>query len=328
MDVEVNFIYIEKQTKIACKENECLKKLFKIFENRTNILNKNLIYLFNGNKINDENITVGQMTDGKTFNILVYDEDNVSINRNIKAQSPEVICPECKCNAFLTMKDFKFDLTCNENGHIFKDILIKNFIKTQEIDFSKIKCKFCKNKNIKNINNNNILRCSICKMDICPYCNIHDNNHKLINYNERNYICSKHNEIYMSFCKTCKKNICMICKKNHNNKHEIIIFDDIIIKEDNIIKGINDIKKEIDEFIDKTNEKIKKLSIIKENMEEYYKIINGIINNYIKNKKINYQILKNIKEIIEDNNIINEIKEINKDNKYDKINIIYNYLMY
>jgi len=122
-----------------------------------------------------------------------------------------------------------------------------------------------------------------------------------------------------------KKNICIKCIKEHNFKHEVLAFEEITIKEDNIIKSINEIKKEIDEFINKTNEKIKKLSIIKEDIEEYYKIISGLINIYIKNKKRNYEILKNIEEIIEDNNLINEIKEINKDNNYDKINIIYNY---
>jgi len=79
--------------------------------------------LFNGNKINDKNINVGQMTDEKSFIILVYDENNRSTNKNNKTQSPETICPECKCSAFLCLKDYKFDLTCNENGHVFKDIL-------------------------------------------------------------------------------------------------------------------------------------------------------------------------------------------------------------
>ena len=79
---------------------------FELFENKENILNKNIIYLFNGNKINNKNINVGQMTDEKSFNILVYDEDNSSTNKNNKTQSPETICPECKCSAFLSLKDY------------------------------------------------------------------------------------------------------------------------------------------------------------------------------------------------------------------------------
>ena len=69
---------------------------------------------------------------------------------------------------------------------------------------------------------------------------------------------------------------------------------------------------------------MEKLNVIKENIEEYYKIINDIINNYIKSKKRNYEILANIKEIIDNNDIINDIKKINNDNKYNDILGIYN----
>ena len=136
-------------------------------------------------------------------------------------------------------------------------VLIKDYIKTQEIDYSENICFFCKNKNISYINNNSFSRCSICKMNLCSCCNYFDNNHKLLNFNERNYIYIKHNEIYMSYCKTCEKNICIKCIKEHNFKHELFAFEEITFKEDNIIKSINEIKKEIDEFINKTNEKIK-----------------------------------------------------------------------
>ena len=114
----------------------------------------------------------------------------------------------------------------------------------------------------------------------------------------------------------------MICESEHD-EHEIINYGKILIKDNDIIKSMKEIKNEFDKLENKIKESIEKLNIIKENIEKYYKIINDIINNYIKNKKRNYETLKNIREIL-DNNIINDIKKINNSNKYDDIMSIYN----
>ena len=88
---------------------------------------------------------------------------------------------------------------------------------------------------------------------------------------------------------------------------------------------MKEIRKEIDIFNKNIKEEINKLNKIIENIEEYYKIINDIIEKYIKNKIINYQILININNIINKNSIINNIKIINnKNDKYNDIIDIYN----
>ena len=317
-----NFIYKGSQTTILCKEKDSLEELLKKFTNKANIKDKKIIYLYNGNKITDEKKTIEQITEEKSFTILVYDADNFSINKKIITQSTEIICPECKCSAFLSIKDNKFNLTCGQNGHSFNDILIKDFLKTQVIDNDKIICNICKKNKKSNTYNNCFYRCCMCKEDICPTCKInHDKNHKIINYDERNYICSIHNEKFICYCKPCKKNICMLCENEHN-KHEIINYGKIIIKNDDLIKVMKEKTKEFDDLKDKINEKINKLNIVKENVKEYCKIINEIINNYIKNQKRNYEILKNIKEIIDDNKIINfnKMEKIKIFSKYNDIN--------
>ena len=94
---KANFIYNGNQTTIQCTENESLKELFKKFLIKANIENKKIMYLYNGNKIDDENKTVEQITKDKSFSILAFDVENASANSKIIAQSTEVICPECKC---------------------------------------------------------------------------------------------------------------------------------------------------------------------------------------------------------------------------------------
>ena len=173
---EITFIYKGKAQKILCQPKDIIKKAIKIFINISNIQNKTIIYLFNGEKINDENLTFENLAKDKVLTILAYDID---IENNI-LQSTEVICPECKCSSILTIKDYKLNITCI-NNHKFNNILIKEFPKTQEINYSKIICNICKNK----IRNNEyddvvIFRCSVCKINLCENCKIkHDQNHRI-----------------------------------------------------------------------------------------------------------------------------------------------------
>ena len=322
---EIIFLYNGNSTTIICKEKDILKEVFNKFIIKNNVQSKRIIYHFNG-KIADENKTVDQMTKEKSLTINAYDEDNSPPQKiNNIIQSNEVICPKCKCKAFLTIKDYKFNLNCSKNDHILNNILIKDFLKTQEIDNGKIICFNCKNKSRRNIYNFNFFyRCYTCGEDICHNCKFqHNNAHIIIKYDERNYICNIHNEIYSSYCKTCKANICLKCGNAHI-KHEMINYGDILIKVNELQNDMKDIRKQIDIFKEKTNEKTKS-DIIIENLEEYYKIIKKINDNYIKNSKRNYENIKNIKEIIDNNKIIiNDIKKINNYNKYTDIIDIYN----
>jgi len=196
----------------------------------------------------------------------------------------------------------------------------------QNIDYSNIVCNKC-NKNNRSITyNNEFYYCDICKMNICPICkSTHDNNHIIINYNDKEFKCNIHNENFISYCNECKRNICMSCEEEHN-EHSIIYYGKLIIKDNKIINRMKEIKEEIDKFNNDIKEKINKLNIIIKNMEEYYNIIDNIIkkvNN--NNKKRNYQLLITINNIINKNNMINNIKRINENNnKYDDIIDIYN----
>ena len=59
-------------------------------------------------------------------------------------------------------------------------------------------------------------------MCLCPICmSMHDNHHKIINIDDKEYICDIHGEIYNSFCNECKKNICIECEKSHN-EHKLL----------------------------------------------------------------------------------------------------------
>ena len=87
-------------------------------------------------------------------------------------------------------------------------------------------------KNKENLyNNNQIYRCITCNNNICPICKIkHDKNHKIINYDNKNYIYIRHNEMLTKYCEECKINICMKCEKEHK-EHNNIYFGDLLIND-------------------------------------------------------------------------------------------------
>ena len=56
-------------------------------------------------------------------------------------------------------------------------------------------------------------------MKLCPLCkSSHNKNHNIINYNDKNYICNKHNELFIKYCNECRENMCMLCENEHKNK--------------------------------------------------------------------------------------------------------------
>ena len=70
-------------------------------------------------------------------------------------------------------------------------------------------------------------------------------------------------------------------------------------------------KNEIDKFNNNIKEIINKLNELSDNMNIYYEINNNIVNNYDK-KNRNYKILQNIKQIKKNNEIFSSLNNINK----------------
>ena len=222
----------------------------------------------------------------------------------------------------MDIKDFKINFHKCKNNHENNNILSNNYELTQKIDLNEIKCDICQNNNKGKTHNNEFYICNNCNKNICPLCkSIHNKNHNIINYEDKNYICKEHNDIFSKYCKTCNKNICIICESEHN-EHDIIELSKILIKKDEMNKIINELKESIDKFKYKIN-------IIKEIfdkmvniMDVYYKINNDIINNYNMNKR-NYYKLLNIYNLKNNNEIL--IKNLNNIIKNDNISELYEY---
>ena len=233
---KVIFNYNGIETEIQCKINDKVNNIIKRYVSKIGIDISKVYFIYNGNKM-DNNLILNKIINAEDkrrniMNILVNKNNTTIIKENIK-KSREIIFPICYESILIKINEYKINLFNCKNNHEINNILLNEY--ENNIDISKIICDKCKIKNKSNTYKNEFYRCNTCKINICPLCKSnHNNNHKIINYDNKNYICEIHNMNYIRYCKECKINICMMCFKDHKN-HLIIDYGDIIIsKEDNI----------------------------------------------------------------------------------------------
>ena len=149
----------------------------------------------------------------------------------------------------------------------------------------------------------------------------HNKNHVIINYDNKDCLCNKHiEEKFLYYCKTCKKDICILCKSEHE-KHVLIDFNDIIIKDDDISKTMKDLIITIEKLKNKIIIIQKVFNRLINAVDFYYDMNKIIIDNYNLNKRNYYKLqnlyylknnnemmIKYINNIIDDNQIFNIYK--------------------
>jgi len=135
------------------------------------------------------------------------------------------------------------------------------------------------------------------------------------NNEKRKFICCKHNESYISYCEKCNQDLCMSCEKSHNN-HNIIYFGRIMPDLNEVNKSIKKFEEYI-EVLKKNIEEIKnKLNEIVINVENFYNMNLEVINIY-NMKKRNYELITNVKDII-NNSLIKDLEIIINENNISK----------
>jgi len=329
---EVNFHYKGVTISIQCSLNERMKDIVEKYCVKEGIDKNRIFCICSGNKL-DENIFLVNLMKNKDekITLLVIDkEDEKKIESMVN--SPQIICPECKEMALIKFNNYKLSLNC-KNNHDIKNILLKDFEQNQKIDESKIICNQCKINDKSSAFNKEFFICLKCKQNLCSLCKAthakKNNNHNIIKYSQKNFICFDHEVNYNLYCNTCKKNLCMACENEHS-EHDTISFGRLFPNQKELNESMNEFKaniKKLEDEFPKIIEKLKNiLENIKNNMNIYLKINNDINNSFdIKSKNYNYELLKNIKEINNNNEILKDINIIiNENNIYNKFNHIFN----
>ena len=317
--VEVEFNYQQNKIIIQGNLTDSFETVSKKYADKANLDINNIYFISGGRVINKEDKLEEEMSDSDKRNkkmiILVYSINSNVINENTNIKvSKDVICPICKEICKYEINDYQIILYDCKNGHITENIKLDEFKNKQIIDISQIKCDKCKNKDKSNTFNNEMYICYECKMNLCPLCkSIHDKTHSIINYDNKNYICNKHNDIFFQYCEDCNIDMCLSCTNEHKN-HKIVLYQDKIIDIKKLRKKMNEFKDVINKFKLNLEEIMIKFKKIMINMDTIYNINNDILSNYEKNKSSNYKLLLNLNYI--DEYIGNEIDNIRYEYDY------------
>ena len=294
---------------IQCQENELISNIIPIFCNKAQIDRKNLCFLCNGSRLNEQ-LPLSQipLNNNETKRIiLVVDiiEDN-PIEECIK-KSDNIICPECKESIIISIKDYKISLSQCKKGHKIKNLSLSKFKESQNIDISKILCGLCK-KSKAEIEQNQLFLCNTCNLNLCPLCkSIHDINHNIINYDDKPYICPKDGVIYGFYCMDCKKNVCSSCEEDHIDQgHNTIPFSLLNRNKNKFAVDYYQLENYITNFKNIVNDLVSKLNKVIENINIYYEIVTKVMNS-IQRKKKNYEEILSINEL----DIIKITKDMN-----------------
>ena len=321
---QVEFNYNNETIIIQCNQDEKMKEIIKKFLSKCDdISSEEIIFLCGGNKL-DEELTFAEVAkniekESGHIKILVNEVTKEEKSSFLK-KSKNIICPECAENAFISLNEYKITLYNCKNGHKNDNIQLNEFEKTQNIDESKIICDNCKTKKSE-VYENKLFMCLKCKTNLCPICkSIHDNSHSIIEYEQKDFMCSEHCEPYINYCIICRKDICILCEKSHID-HKIISYGSIIPDMVSTQKQLKSLKERIFELKSDVNDIITKLKTLLENLDVYQNIYNDLINNFNIRKR-NYSILQNINELMKNNNIfmVNVTEIINDKNLKTKCN--------
>ena len=253
--------------------------------------------------------------------------DSISLNQSILNKSNFNIykifrCPQCNLIPFIffynkneLQNDFdnKFYLLC-PNQHEYK-INSNDIFSYNQNDINDSICNICNCNSQSEKNELKIYYCFDCFNFFCKKCkefhNLKENEHHLINIKKMDSTCFIHNKNLSGFCKIHKVNFCDYCEHSEHliierhkrfNQNELENFAEILKQKE---ENLNEIKNKFEKILENIKKSIFNLKNIfnkflnDNNNELYY--INTIFFNYKemdKNKKLNYQIIKNLNNII------------------------------
>ena len=259
------------------------------------------------------------------FNSYLGGNNEIFLKSIIKTENNDFRCPEKLCYLipeinFIEDVDQRIKINCKcEKKHEKKLDMFKFRELYHQNDIYSVQCDNYKENNSHNKKAD--FFCFDCQKFECQECNNKDHtglNNKILLTNYDTF-CHKHKLPLTSFCLKCKINICKKCENEHRGD-KFLSFDQIKIDEDSLkiinshiekLKEENDLlAKNVSEYISETKHKIDsilfKYAPLKQYFDNMISIMIEIKNSYLKKKNgnLNYQIIKNTKNLI-DKNFIN-----------------------
>ena len=317
--VDVEFDFNQGITVIQSQLKDSFQETINKYLQKSLFDSASVYFITNGKKVNPSESIEKHMSkldkEKCRLKVLVFmKEEEGKDKEQVIVKTANVICPECKEPCRITFQGYSIKLFDCINGHITEDISINEFEDTQKVNISEKKCENCKFKNKGNCPKDEFYLCLTCQKNLCIFCKSnHNTKHNIIKYDQKYFICQKHNEPIISYCKECKMNICFSCEGHEN--HAPVFLKDIMPNLDdlnnkkNLLDELKKIIESIDISIQEAANLLKRFSNV---LKKYYDIINDIMSNYDP-KRRNFQNLQNLKEISPNKLIFNTIKNISKE---------------
>ena len=193
--VEIEFNFEGEKINIQSKSDEKLKEIMNRFSIKADRKLENLYFLYGG-KILNEDLSFSEQASEQdkkrnAMSVIVSTKADANSEEDESfKRSKYIICPECNNNCRILIANYKITFYECKNGHKKSDIELNDFEQTQNYDESKIKCEFCKNCNKTNSYNNIFYICYDCNKNLCPLCkSSHDKTHKIVEYDNKCFIC-------------------------------------------------------------------------------------------------------------------------------------------
>jgi len=324
-----SIIFLYQGDKIAIQYNpkEKMGTIIQRFCTKTEAKKEDIYFLCNGTVYNEENNEADiPINENNEKLVVVGVNEDDSATPDVYIQSKEIICPICHESASISMNNYRISLTGCKNGHKTENIPLNEYEKKQKINISKIVCDQCKERNMGNVTDNLFFRCPKCNKNLCQICKtIHEPKHNIVNYENKNYICDKHGEIFNSYCFDCSKNLCFNCEDEHEG-HNQKYYRQLKKGSNEILKKeLESFKEKIDIMISKINNIINICNTVKNGFEVLYNIKKNIFDSMNKNYR-NYQLINNQDFINKyDDDLDSIIKETKIENNFLDVLCYYNY---
>ena len=208
--IEVEFDCNQQITKVQGNLDDPFKISINKFLQKSSLEPDNVFFIVNGKPINFEEKIEKQISkmnkENKKCKVLVQLLESSPIIPKYE-KSKDIICPKCYEPCRIKIENFHISLFGCINNHT-NTYKIKDFFDSQEINISSIKCEKCNLKNKSDYSNNEFYKCLTCNINLCLLCKtVHPLNHNIIIYDQKNYLCNKHNEPFIKYCLKCNKNI-------------------------------------------------------------------------------------------------------------------------
>ena len=232
-ELKVNFQYQGNKIIIQCRGDEKMKDIVGRFKTKIGLNSNDLIFLCHGTNLNFESTFNEEIKDedkkNNEINVVVEKNDN-SLDNNETIKSKNIICPICKENCRMCIINYKIILFECKNGHKTNNILLEEFDNKQQINEYYITCDDCDHENKGSSYNHKFFKCLTCKKKLGILCKEkhRKEEHKIIEYDKKDYICEIHNDYFYSYCQDCRLNLCMNCYFDHKD-HNIFEYQIIIL---------------------------------------------------------------------------------------------------